>query len=162
MRALIEVMRAKLIETLREGMSGTYSPGIGGNATSIPRPQYQITINFGSSPENADRLYRAAMAIVDTLKTQGPTQADVDKVREQLIRTREVDLKQNAFWISNIISRGQSGEDVAALLAPRRDDREADAGASSTGGAGSSSTRTMSRGLSCCRRARSQCPELIT
>ena len=118
MRALIEVMRYKLIETLREGMSGTYSPGIGGNATNIPRPQYQITINFGSSPENADRLYRAAMAIVDTLKTQGPTQADVDKVREQLIRTREVDLKQNAFWISNIISRGQTGEDVAALLAP--------------------------------------------
>jgi len=32
------------------------------------------------------------MAIVDSLKTQGPTQADVDKVREQLIRTREVDL----------------------------------------------------------------------
>jgi zinc protease len=118
MRALIEVMRYKLIETLREGMSGTYSPGIGGSATKIPRPQYQITINFGSSPENAERLYRAAMAIVDTLKTQGPTQADVDKVKEQLIRTREVDLKQNAFWISNIISRGQTGEDVAALLAP--------------------------------------------
>jgi zinc protease len=118
MRALIEVMRYKLIQTLREGMSGTYSPGIGGGATKIPRPQYQISINFGSSPENAERLYKAAMAIIDTLKAQGPTQAEVDNVKEQLVRTREVDLKQNAFWISNIMSRGQTGEDVAALLAP--------------------------------------------
>ena len=118
LRALVEVTRYKLIETLREGMSGTYSPGIGGVATKIPRPQYQITMNFGSSPENAERLYRAAMAIVDTLKTKGPTQADVDKVKEQLIRTREVDLKQNAFWMNSIITRGQTGDDVAALLAP--------------------------------------------
>jgi len=116
MRALIEVMRYKLIETLRENMSGTYSPGIGGGATKIPRPEYSITINFGSSPENAEKLYRAAVAIIDTLQRRGPSQDDIDKVREQLIRTREVDLKQNAFWISNIMLREQSGDDVAALL----------------------------------------------
>jgi len=117
-RALVEVMRYKLIETLREGMSGTYSPGISGGGSKVPRPQYQITISYGSSPDNAERLYRASLAIIDTLKRQGPPQADVDKVREQLIRGRELDLKQNAFWISNIMSREQSGDDVAALLAP--------------------------------------------
>jgi len=118
---LIEVMLYKLIETLRENMSGTYSPGIGGGATKIPRPEYSITINFGSSPDNAEKLYRAAMAIIDTLQTRGPSQDDVDKVREQLIRTREVDLKQNAFWISNIMSREQTGDDIAALLGPYDD-----------------------------------------
>jgi zinc protease len=118
MRALVEVMRYKLIETLREGMSGTYSPGIGGGASKIPRPEYQITISYGSSPENVERLHKATLAIIDSLKNQGPTQADVDKVREQLIRTREVDLKQNTFWIMNMMSRGQSGDDMAALLGP--------------------------------------------
>jgi hypothetical protein len=48
----------------------------------------------------------------------GPTQGDVDKVKEQLIRAREVDLKQNAFWMNSIVTRGQTGDDVAALLAP--------------------------------------------
>jgi zinc protease len=119
--ALIEVMRYKLIETLREGMSGTYSPGISGTSMRIPRPEYRITVSYGSSPENAERLHKATLAIIDSLKNQGPTQADVDKVREQLIRGREVTLKQNPFWMTSILSREQNGDDVAALLAPYDD-----------------------------------------
>jgi zinc protease len=116
--ALIEVMRYKLIETLRESMSGTYSPGISGTSTKIPRQEYRITVSYGSSPENAERLHKATLAIIDSLKTLGPTQADVDKVREQLTRGREVTLKQNPFWMTSILSREQNGDDVAALLAP--------------------------------------------
>ena len=119
--ALIEVMRYKLIETLREGMSGTYSPGIGGTATKIPRQEYRITVSYGSSPENAERLHKATLAIIDSLKNLGPTQADIDKVREQMLRNREVVMKQNPFWATNIQSREQTGDDLAALLAPYDD-----------------------------------------
>lgn len=115
--ALVEIMQYKLIETLREQMSGTYSPGIGGYGVKMPRPQYRITISYGSSPENVDKLWQAALAIIDTLKRQGPTQADVDKVREQMIRTREESMKQNGFWMANIVSREQYEEDLAASLA---------------------------------------------
>ena len=118
LRALSEVMQYKLIETLREQLSGTYSPGIFGQSSRIPRPEYTITMQFGSSPENAEKLYRAAMAIIDTLQTKGPTQADVDKVREQMIRLREVQLKQNNFWIAGIIAREQNGDDLSAMTTP--------------------------------------------
>jgi zinc protease len=56
--------------------------------------------------------------VIDTLKTQAPSQADVDKVKEQLLRSREVDLKQNAYWAGNIAARDQAGEDIVGLGAP--------------------------------------------
>jgi hypothetical protein len=36
-------------------------------------------------------------------------------VKEQIIRSREVDLKTNAFWIGNIESRDEAGEDITGL-----------------------------------------------
>lgn len=50
------------------------------------------------------------------MKTQGPNAADVAKVREELTRAREVELKQNNYWLANIAGRDQSGEDIAGLL----------------------------------------------
>ena len=56
--------------------------------------------------------------MIDSLKTNGPSAADVAKVKEQLTRAREVELKQNAYWVGNIMARRQAGEDVAGLLGP--------------------------------------------
>jgi len=118
LQALMDVLQARLIETLREGMSGTYSPGIGGYGVSMPRRQYRITLSFGSSPERADTLYRTALALIDSLKRHGPTQAEVDKVREAMLRSRELAVKQNGFWMGSILGRDQTGEDIATLLGP--------------------------------------------
>jgi zinc protease len=118
MRALTELVQIKLNETLREQLGGTYSPGVGGGCGRVPRQEYSISVNFGSSPENVEKLTKSVFAVIDTLKTQGPSQTDVDKVKEQLIRSREVDLKQNSYWVGNISARDQSGEDIAGLGAP--------------------------------------------
>ena len=39
-------------------------------------------------------------------------------MREQIVREREVNLKQNSYWLSGIVTRDQYGEDIAGLLAP--------------------------------------------
>jgi zinc protease len=117
LQALVEVVRIKLIETLREKMSGTYSPGISSASSKIPIPQYSITTFFSSSPENVEPLSRAVFAVIDSLQKNGPLQVDVDKVKEELIRAHEVELKQNAYWMSAIQSRDQNGDDLAASLA---------------------------------------------
>jgi zinc protease len=118
MRALTELVQIKLNETLREQLGGTYSPGVDGGCARVPRQQYTIAVQFGSSPENVEKLTKSVFAVIDTLKAQGPSQADVDKVKEQLLRSREVDIKQNAYWAGNIAARDQAGEDIAGLGAP--------------------------------------------
>jgi zinc protease len=118
MRALTELFQIKLNETLREQLGGTYSPNVGGGCGRVPRQEYMISVQFGSSPENVEKLSKSVFAVIDTLKTKGPSQTDVDKVKEQLLRSREVDVKLNSYWLSNIGARDQAGEDIAGLGTP--------------------------------------------
>ena len=105
-----------LTDALREEMGGTYSPSLNGSGSRVPRSEYQIAISYTSSPENVDRLTARAFRMLDSLRTNGPTAADVVKVREQIIRGRETSLKTNNYWVNNISSRDQNGEDIAGLL----------------------------------------------
>jgi zinc protease len=118
LRALTDVFQIKLNETLREQLGGTYSPSVGVSPARVPHAEYMIRVDFQSSPENVEKLSQTVLALIDTLKAKGPSAADVEKVREQLIRTRETEIKTNGYWLGNIAGRDQSGEDIAGLLEP--------------------------------------------
>lgn len=118
MRALSDLFQIQLDRTLREQLGGTYSPQVGGSMDKVPREQYTVTVEFGSSPANVDTLARSVFAMIDTLQARGPDSADVEKVREQLRREHEVEVKQNAFWAGNLAARIHFGEDPAGLGAP--------------------------------------------
>ena len=118
MSALIELFQIRLNDVLREQLGGAYSPSVGGGCARTPRQEYAISVQFNSSPDNVQKLTKTVMAMIDTLQTKGPAQSDVDKVKEEIVRSREVQLKQNAYWLGTIMTREQSGEDVAGSLAP--------------------------------------------
>ena len=116
-RAMMEVVQIRLDETLREQLGGAYSPSSGGSCGRTPRQEYSINIQFNSAPDNVEKLTKSVFAIIDSLKTTGPKASDVAKVKEQLIRQREVEVKQNGYWAANLVGRDQAGEDVSGLLA---------------------------------------------
>jgi zinc protease len=115
LRALNTLVQMRLNETLREKLGSTYSPNVGGGCDSEPRQEYAIRIQFGSSPENVEPLTKATFALLDSLKATPPSQADVDKVKEQILRTREVETRQNGYWLGNILARDEAGEDLGGL-----------------------------------------------
>ena len=73
-------------------------------------------ITYTSSPDNVDKLSARTFRVIDSLKTYGPNDADLTKVREQIIRGREPTVKTNAYWTGNIAARDQNGEDIGGLL----------------------------------------------
>jgi zinc protease len=117
-RALVELFQIKLTETLREQLGGTYSPGVSGSCSRVPRQEYSIEVQFNSAPDNVEKLTKSVFALIDSIKATPPTQADVDKVKEEFLRAQEVNLKQNSYWLGNIIGREQGGEDPAGLVGP--------------------------------------------
>ncbi len=116
--ALTTLAQMWVIDALREDMGGTYSPQLGGAGSKTPRAEYNISVQYTSSPDNVDKLTTRFFKVIDSLKTVGPSDADVTKVREQILRGRETNLKTNAFWAANIASRDQNGEPIDGLLAP--------------------------------------------
>jgi zinc protease len=115
LRALGELAQMRAIEVLREQLGGTYSPSVETSTPRIPVSTYSIDFSYGSAPENVDKLTKSVFGIVDSLKARPATAAELTKVKEQIIRSREVDLKTNAFWIGNIESRDEAGEDITGL-----------------------------------------------
>src|SRR6185437_13880783 len=116
--ALVALFQIKLNETLREQLGGTYSPSVGGGCSREPHEEYAIEVQFNSAPDNVEKLTKSVFALIDSIKTTPPTQADVDKVKEEFLRAQEVNLKQNSYWLGNIIGREQAGEDPAGLVGP--------------------------------------------
>ena len=118
LRALVNTLQIELNETLREKLGGTYSPNVGGGGSRAPEPRYDVRVVYSSSPENVDTLKKTVFALVNALRANGPPAAEVEKVREQLLRGREVELKLNAYWLGNIAARDQANEPLEGLLAP--------------------------------------------
>jgi zinc protease len=116
LRSLGELLEMKMLETMREALGSTYSVGVSGSSEKYPRETYTVTFNYGSSPDKVDTLYKTMLAIIDSVKKNGVSDADVQKVREQQQRTQEVSLKENNWWVSNIATRLQNGEDPRGLV----------------------------------------------
>jgi len=121
MLALTTLAQSRVIESLREEMGATYSPQFGGTGRSNPHRDYNIGAQYSSSPDNVDKLAARVFKVADSLRNYPPSEADVQKVKEQLIRGRETNLKTNAYWAGNIAARDQNGEDLAGLLTPYDD-----------------------------------------
>lgn len=102
LRAATTVFQTRLRDVLREELGGTYSVGVGYSDTS-PQPGYgTTTIQFGSSPENADRLANVVMDELEKLRKDGPTDAEVQSVKETEKRELETSVKQNGYWLNSL------------------------------------------------------------
>ncbi|HNW98446.1 MAG TPA: insulinase family protein [Bacteroidales bacterium] len=99
-----EIMSIKLIEVIREKMSGVYSPQIQLSADQYPESEYSLMIMFGCSPSSADKLTKAVFKIMKSIRDKGPEEIDLSKTKETLIRGREVDVKTNKFWLDRLES----------------------------------------------------------
>ncbi len=110
--ALTRLLSIRLRESLREDMSGVYGVSVSPQLVKYPQPLYKMAITFGCSPDNADKLIVAAKNVIDSVKKSGCSNEDVVKVRELLIKEREVNLKQNNFWLQAIMQSDINHEDI--------------------------------------------------
>ena len=79
LRAGASILQSRLRDVLREELGGTYSVGVVYSDTS-PQPGYgTTTVQFGSSPDNAQRLTDVVMAEVEKLRRDGPTETEVER-----------------------------------------------------------------------------------
>ncbi|MBU6367615.1 MAG: insulinase family protein [Gemmatimonadetes bacterium] len=115
--SLAQLLQERLLDRLREALGGTYSVSANGSFARDPVPQWQLVIGYGSSPAQADTLWAAVRAELDSLRRVPPSVAEVERIREQQRRSLEVSRKQNGWWTGAIREAVQSGTPLARLLA---------------------------------------------
>ena len=126
-RAAADIVENKLRDILREQLGGTYSVSVGYSDTS-PQPGYgTTTVQFGSSPENVEKLSAAVMTEVERLRRDGPTAADLQIVKEAEKNDLAQALRQNAVLAERAAVGAHARPRPDAHSAPRRAHRRADA-----------------------------------
>ena len=104
LKALTDLLTIKIIETLREEMSGIYGGGMRGAMEKRPYNHYSVSLSFPCGPENVDKLVNAAFAIIKNVQEKGAEQKDLDKVKETMKKQNEDAMKENDHWLEGLSS----------------------------------------------------------
>ena len=120
-RAAASLLGIRLRDILREELGGTYGVSVSYD-NSLPLKGYgAMVVQFGSSPENVEKLTGEVIKEVERLKAQGPTAEDVKKVQELERRDLEIATKQNQYWLGSLQTVHMLGWDPLGIN--RRGDR---------------------------------------
>ena len=115
LKAVLEVLSIKLIETLREELGGIYSGRISGSLSKNPYGNYTINLSLPCGPENVDKLIKGALDEIQKVKTNGPLETDLNKVKENWKKQYQEDIKDNGYWLRQLqqsVELGSSASDI--------------------------------------------------
>jgi len=113
--AMAEALTIKLIENLREEMSGVYGTSANARSSKFPYLSYSVNISFTCAPENVDTLIQAAEAEIRKIQENGPTEEDLTKVKEQKIKDLEENIKKNGYWLSALRTVYVENKDISRI-----------------------------------------------
>jgi zinc protease len=114
--SMADVLRIRLRELIREDESGTYGVSVRASTTRIPRSTAQLAISFGCDPERVDELKALVYEEIRQLQAVGPDPEHVAKVQQQDRRARELQLRENGFWLASLEASLWNEEDPRLIL----------------------------------------------
>jgi zinc protease len=102
LNAATQVLQNRLRDILREELGGTYSVGAGYSDRNPEHGYGTTVVQFGSSPENVEKLTAAVMKEIDRLRREGPSDADVTAVKQAERNALEENFKNNGYWLNSL------------------------------------------------------------
>jgi zinc protease len=114
--SMLEVLKIKLREILREDKGGTYGVSVNGASMKYPEQLYNINISFGCAPEHVEDLVKTTFAELDSMKNFKVSDVYINKVKETQKREFEVNTKENKFWLNNLQAYYFYNMDLSLLM----------------------------------------------
>ena len=114
--AISEILNIRIIEELREKIQGIYSGGISSQFEKIPYSNYAFVLQLPSGPEKVDTLLFAARKEIEDLKKFGPSQENLNKVKQQWIQQHKINIKDNNYWLGKLQNIIFPGSDAKYFL----------------------------------------------
>ncbi|MBS1974729.1 MAG: insulinase family protein, partial [Bacteroidetes bacterium] len=116
LKALTDLLTIKIIEKLREDMSGIYGGGMHSSFEKRPYNHYSASLSFPCGPENVDKLVHAAFGIIKDVQEKGAEEKDLEKVKETMKKQNEDAMKENQYWLDGLSSAWIEREDPNWIL----------------------------------------------
>ena len=107
-----EILNIRIIEELREKIQGIYAGSITLQFEKVPYSHYAYFLQIPCGPDKVDTLLKAMNREIEDLKSLGPSQANLDKVKQQWLEQLKVGLKDNNAWLGELIENKFPGNDL--------------------------------------------------
>ena len=115
-QAMLEVMNIRITKVLREELVLIYSGGMSGSMVRIPYDHYAISAMLPTGPDKVDAVVTATFAEIARLKQEGPSPADLEKVKQNWVQVQRRAMRENAYWLRQLQSSVTYGTDPADIL----------------------------------------------
>ena len=97
-----QIMDLVYTEKVREDEGGTYGVYVGGNLSKYPKEIAGIQIVFDTAPSKREKLMKIIFAEIECISKEGPSEANLNKVKEFMLKKHAEDLKENSYWMGSI------------------------------------------------------------
>jgi zinc protease len=115
-----QVLQIRLREVLREDKGGVYGVGVGGSLSRAAHQERGFSVSFGCDPARVDELVKAVFDEIAGLQKAGIGADYLEKVKQTFTREREIQLRNNGFWLGWLASAYSYGDDPALVLDPSK------------------------------------------
>ncbi|NWJ52683.1 MAG: insulinase family protein [Bacteroidetes bacterium] len=99
-------------ENIREKEGGSYGVGVMGSINKFPKQRFGFQINFDTDPAKREKLTGIVYDEIKKIVTDGPNEVNLNKVKENLLKTYQENLNENGYWSGVIYSQVVNGVDV--------------------------------------------------
>ena len=110
-----EVLGTRVRERVREQLGGTYAIGVFARTSTLPDQEYLNYAIFGSDPDRVDELFGEVIGEIEWLQ-DGGEQSYLDTAKEILRTARKEQVRDNGFWMNQIMAAAQRGEPFEEIV----------------------------------------------
>jgi zinc protease len=113
--AATDVLEVALRDILREELGQTYTVSVDLAQAPPQRGGGHVEVSFGAAPENIGKMTARVREEVARFKKDGPTEAQLDTVKETARRSYETSLKTNGYWLARFKAVSLYGQNPAII-----------------------------------------------
>ena len=97
-------------------MQGIYGGGTFANLEKIPYANYSFILQLPCGPEKVDTLLKAVKKEFEMIAKNGPDKSYLDKVKKQWIEQYKTSIKENNYWLNQLVSYKSQGGNPDRLI----------------------------------------------
>lgn len=97
-----DILDIRYTESIREKEGGTYGVGVRGRVSNQPIDNASLLMQFDTDPAKQPKLISMIYDEVNEILKNGPRADDVQKVKENLLKTYTENLRENSWWSNNV------------------------------------------------------------
>jgi zinc protease len=99
MSMLDQILRIIYTETVREEEGGTYGVGVNGSVSPYPKGNFTLMAYFDTNADMRDKLVAIIHEEMRKIAKDGPTEVNLNKVKEYMLKKHTEDLRDNNYWL---------------------------------------------------------------